>query len=225
MASDRIYAVLTGDVVGSRRLVADERQRLLTALTEAGKRLQVVFPQSVPYAPEIFRGDSWQFISTDPPGSLRQGLYFRALVKAGMESARVDTRFSLGWGTIDFLPPEGLSAGAGQAFNVSGQGLDEMDRHAHLSIHFPPQFDPDLAMALKAVARLLDRIIQEWTDRQALAVSGALLGLTQGRIAEKTFAGQITQQAVAQHLASAGWTAIQVGLAAFEEIVATRLTK
>ena len=217
--------MLTGDVVGSRRLLAEDRQQLLKALTEAGEQLQVEFPQSVPYAPEIFRGDSWQFISTDPAGSLRQGLYFRALVKAGVESARVDTRFSLGWGTIDFLPSEGPSAGAGQAFNLSGQGLDDMERHAYLSIHFPPQFDPELATALKAVGRLLDRIIQEWTDRQALAVSGALLGLTQGRIAEKTFAGQISQQAVAQHLASAGWTAIQVGLAAFEDIVAKRLMK
>jgi hypothetical protein len=218
-----LYAVLTGDVVGSRRLEAEERQRLLPALATAGERLQAAFPQSIPFEPDIFRGDGWQFISTNPPASLRQGLYFRAIVKAGMESARVDTRFSLGLGTIDFLPPEGPSTGAGQAFNLSGQGLDEMDRHVYLALHFPPQFDPDLAKALHAVGRLLDRIAQDWTDRQALAVSGALLDLTQKSIAEVTFAGQVTQQAVAQHLASAGWPSIQHGLAAFEDVVANRL--
>ncbi|MGD8822074.1 MAG: hypothetical protein PVG63_03145 [Anaerolineales bacterium] len=216
------HAVLTGDVVGSRRLPAGERQHLLVVLRDAGQDLQSAFSPSIPFPPTIFRGDSWQFLSADPVASLRQGLYYRARVKAGMESNRVDTRFSLAIGKIDFLPPEGPAAGAGQAFNLSGQGLDEMDRHAYLRICFPPTFDSDLALALEAGGRLIDRLAQEWTDRQALAVSGALLDLTQARIAQTTFKGQVTQQAVAQHLASAGWPAILSGLEAFETIVSRR---
>lgn len=219
MDSEKLFSILTGDVVGSRRLVSDERQRLLAALTAAGEQLQAVFPQSIPFAPDIFRGDGWQFVSTDPVGSLRQGLYYRARVKAEMGSSRVDTRFSLGIGSIDFLPPEGPSAGAGQAFNLSGQGLDEMDRQAYLTIRFPPEFDSNLAIVLQATGRLIDRLAQDWTDRQALAVSGALLDLTQVRIAERSFKGQVTQQAVAQHLASAGWPAVQSGLEAFETVM------
>jgi hypothetical protein len=219
MTDNRYYAVLTGDVVGSRRLGAKERQRLLAALTEAGEELQGRYSQSVPYTPEIFRGDGWQFLTTDPAGSLRQGLYYRSLVKAKMGSTHIDTRFCLGLGSINFLPPEGPSAGAGQAFNLSGQGLDEMEKQTYLAIQFPPEFDPDMAISLRAIGWLIDRLAQGWTGRQALAVSGALLDLTQTRIAEETFDGQVTQQAVAQHLASAGWAALQFGLVAFEAVL------
>jgi hypothetical protein len=219
MFEDNYYAVLTGDVIGSRRLDADQRQWLLKVLREAGVELQAAFPESIPFPPDIFRGDSWQFVSDAPVNSLRQGLFFRACVKAAMHSGRVDTRISLAIGTIDFLPPDGPAAGAGQAFNLSGQGLDEMDRQFYLSLRFPPEFDRDISTSLEAVGRLIDRLAQDWTDRQALAVSGALLGLTQARVAEVTFNSQITQQAVAQHLASAGWPAIQSGLEAFEMIV------
>ena len=225
MPIEKYYAVLTGDVVGSRRLIAGDRQHLLTALTQAGQALQNAFPQAIPFTPEIFRGDSWQFVSTDPAGSLRHGLYFRARVKAGMRSSRVDTRFSLAIGAIDFLPPEGPAAGAGQAFNLSGQGLDEMDRHFHLSLRFPSEFDAAVSTALQAVGRLIDRLAQDWTDRQALAISGALLDLTQERISQTSFEGQITQQAVAQHLASAGWQDVHSGLEAFESAVSLSLGK
>lgn len=213
------FAVLTGDVVGSRRLEADQRQRLLAVLARAGEELQEAFPQSIPYLPDIFRGDSWQFVSTEPACSLRHGLFFRARVKAGMQSSRVDTRISLGIGTIDFLPPDAPAAGAGQAFNLSGEGLDGMDRHFYFTLRFPPQFESGQAVVLEAVGRLIDRLAQDWTDRQALAVSGALLDLTQARIAEVVFRGELTQQAVAQHLASAGWPAIQSGLEAFEMMI------
>jgi hypothetical protein len=225
MLKEQLYAVLTGDVVGSRRLKAGDRQRLLTVLTQAGEALQEAFPQAIPFAPEIFRGDGWQFISTAPASSLRQGLYFRARVKAGMRSSRVDTRFSLAIGTIDFLPADGPAAGAGQAFNLSGQGLDEMNRHFYISLLFPPEFDSATSTALQAVARLIDRLAQDWTDRQALAISGALLNMTQERIAQTAFEGQITQQAVAQHLASAGWQAVHSGLEAFESVVSLNLGK
>lgn len=219
MVDEKFYAVLTGDVVGSRRLGTDERHRLLAALTDVGERMRAEFPQSIPFTPDIFRGDSWQFVSTDPAHSLRQGLFFRASVKAGMGSARVDTRFCLGIGTIDFIPPEGPSAGAGQAFNLSGAGLDEMERRTYLSLRLPPGFDPALRETLAAVTRLIDRLAQDWTDRQSMAVSGALLAQTQEQIADAVFDEPITQQAVAQHLNRAGWPAIQVGLEAFETTI------
>lgn len=222
MSKNSLFAVLTGDVIGSRRLAGEDRQRLLSVLTNSGEELRSAFPQSIPFAPNIFRGDSWQFVSSAPTYSLRQGLYFRARVKAGMQPSRVDTRFSLAIGTIDFLPPEGPAAGAGQAFNLSGQGLDEMARHMYISLNYPPNFDPDLAISLDAVGRLIDRLAQDWTDRQALAISGALLHLTQVQIAEVSFQGQVTQQAVAQHLFSAGWSAIQFGLEAFEAVLSGR---
>ncbi len=77
--------------------------------------------------------------------------------------------------------------------------------------------DDETAGTFDIIVRLIDAIATRWTDKQALAVSGALRGLKQEEIAEKLWKKRITQQAVAQHLSRAGWDALEKGVVFFEK--------
>lgn len=121
--SGKIYAVITGDIVGSSKLKPAERKELHTALKDTSDKLTEHFKQLVPLRVEIFRGDSWQLLVIDPAQSLRIGLFFRAFLRGKMKSTRVDTRISIGVGSIDLIPEGSISSGDGEAFRSSGEAL------------------------------------------------------------------------------------------------------
>ena len=214
------YAVLTGDIVGSSRLSATERARLHEILISSRKSVLERFGAGlVPMKPEIFRGDGWQFIVADSSKSLRVGLFFRASVRSGMRQKRIDTRVSIGIGTIDFLPRNNLSGGDGEAFRLSGEALEKLHKSHRMAVALPQSSASDMSAALDVIVKLIDLQAGNWTESQARAVSGALLGLKQEAIAKECFAKRITQQSVAQHLDRAGWNSIELGIAFFEEFV------
>src|SRR5580693_7703518 len=103
-SGNQIQAVLTGDVIGSSGLSLGDRQDLPALLKRAGRNLRKAFPKAVPLNPDVFRGDSWQLIVSDPALSVRAGLFFRACVIASSPSGwRIDTRMAIAVGTIDFV--------------------------------------------------------------------------------------------------------------------------
>ena len=68
---DRIYAVIMGDIVGSSRLVSEEGERLHQVMVESSRSVQQAFGEIVPIGVDIFRGDSWQMLLSEPPQALR----------------------------------------------------------------------------------------------------------------------------------------------------------
>jgi len=217
---DQLYAVLTGDIVGSTRFMGTERKKLYDCITQASKKLVEAFPQSIPLVPAIFRGDSWQVLVKNPSKSLRIALYFRALLKscnAGIAGKRIDSRIAIGIGTIDFLPPREVSSGDGEAYRLSGDGLDKMPKAHRMAISFPPRMKASAeCQAMLVIIILIDSLAGKWTEGQARAVCGALLGYTQKATASKCFTPEISQQAVSQHLERAGWDSISPALDFFE---------
>jgi len=214
---DKIFAVLTGDIVGSSKLETSERKTLHDVLESTSKEIVLQFQGDVPYQPYLFRGDSWQFVVAESSSTLRIGLYFRTYLKSRMESKRIDTRISIGIGFISFIPPNNLSSGDGEAFRISGKGLENMDKSSYMTISFPDRFDSDIASSIQMIVKLIDLQVKNWTERQSKVVSGALLGYTQKAIADKLFGNKISQQAVAQHLDRAGWNSIESGINFFEK--------
>ena len=208
----KIYAVITGDIVGSSKLKPAERKQLHVALKDTSDKLMEHFKQWVPVQVDIFRGDSWQLLVIDPAQSLRIGLFFRSFLRGKMESKRVDTRISIGVGSIEFMPEEGISSGDGEAFRSSGEALESLSRTHRMTISVPQSLISNNHQALDVILKLIDALAQDWTDKQAHAVSGALLEYTQEKIARTWFEREISQQAVAQHLDRAGWNAIEIGL-------------
>ena len=207
-----LHAVVTGDIIGSSRLSRSKREKLFKVMTAGSKEVCQVFHQDVPLEIDIFRGDSWQLLVTRPRTALDAALFFRAFIKAGMAPERVDTRLAIATGTIELAPEERVSQGDGEAYKLSGRALEMLRGHENMTFDFPPEIESDLTRAVQAVVTLSDVIVTRWTPRQAEAVKGMMKGLNQGKIAAGWPQGAVSQQAVAQHLARAGWHGLRQGL-------------
>lgn len=219
-----IHAVLTGDIVGSSRLSASERRALHSHFNQSAVRLEDAFADQIMHKPQIVRGDSWQFAISDPREALRMALFFRALIRITLPDAGIDTRIAIGFGTIDFLPGENLSSGDGEAYRLSGEGLEQLQKTFRMGLFFPVEARSNLTDAFDVIVKLIDREASKWTQAQAESFAGALLGLTQQAIASDWVAREITQQAVAQHLERAGWSTIEIGLDFVEQTLLEALS-
>lgn len=211
------YAVVTGDVIGSRKLSLDQRAHLVRTLRRASRQLHEHLQDCVPFEVDFFRGDSWQFVVSKPERSVRAALFFRAYLISQMARRTADTRLAIGIGPIDFLPQKAISTGDGEAYRRSGIALDKMPRGTRMRIDGPRAIGSLDMSTADVLVRLIDAIARDWTDRQANAVCGALLHWKQVEIASVWFKGAVTQQAVAQHLERAGWNAVGAALTHIEE--------
>ena len=217
IALQKPVAVITGDIVGSGKFSGAARRRLHAVMQDIGGQLQQTFSEAVPLAPDIYRGDAWQALVIDPAKSLRAALFYRALLHARMESHPTDCRMAIAVDTIDFLPDERISQGDGPAFRQSGRLMENMPRQQRMAFTMAGQ--TATAASLSIVLQLVDVLATRWSEKQALAVSGALQGWTQESIAKQCWPEPISQQAVAQHLERAGWHALEKAIEFFETTV------
>ena len=199
------YAVVTGDVVSSSDLSKDNRESLYHSLQSIMHTVFDYYRDSIPYSPATFSGDSWQLIVSRPGEALKIALHFRALVIASSSEQKIDTRLSIGLGSIDFIPKDDISGGDGEAYRLSGQSLEQIKKQERMTVSFPDAMKSDLTEAVKLIVKMVDLQVSEWTPSQAHAVSGAMMELTQQEIAGNWPNKPISQQAVAQHLKSATW--------------------
>jgi hypothetical protein len=209
-------AVITGDFIDSSKLAPKDWDRLHKIMKESSRLLRESFTALVPLEVDIFRGDSWQMLVLDPAKALRLSLFYRATIRAKISRPNLDTRMAIAVGNIDSIPQTRVSEGHGEAYLLSGEALDRLNRSRAANMCFAHDND-EIAETFDVIVRLVDAIATRWTDKQALAVSGALRGMKQEEIAEKLWEERITQQAVAQHLSRAGWEAVEKGINYFEQ--------
>ena len=216
------YAVITGDIIGSKRLSQDARQALFQYMKKGSTSVRRHFEDFVPLDIAVARGDEWQMLISQPAEALRIGLYYRAYLKAAMTETNVDTRFAIGLGRINFVPQDNVAEGDGEAFNLSGKILDGLKRFS-IGVAVAKDSDGSFSKTLESAALLTDAQAKGWTSAQAQAVCGALLDWTQNEIAAKWPGEPITQQAVSQHLKSAEWAFVEYGLDIFKRLVEKHL--
>lgn len=221
MTENKIYAVVTGDIVGSSKLNMNGQLNVSSVIQSVAARTSAQYQSSVHGDIDIFRGDSWQMVITKPEYSLRIGLLLRSLLQSAPGFKELDTRFSIGFGSIDYLPENNMSTGNGEAFLLSGTGLERCKKPIRMCLNFPQRFRSSTTQALNIIIRLIDLHVQHWTNKQAEAVSGVLIGLTQREIANNWVKEPVTQQAISQHLEGAGWIQINDSLEYFESILPT----
>lgn len=221
MIENKIYAVVTGDIVGSSKLNMNGQPNVSSVIQSAAARISAQYQSSVHGDIDIFRGDSWQMVIAKPEYSLRIGLLLRSLLLSTPGFKQLDTRFSIGFGSIDYLPENNISTGNGEAFLLSGTGLERCKKPIRMCLNFPQGFRSSTTRALNIIIRLIDLHVQHWTNKQAEAASGVLIGLTQREIANNWVKEPVTQQAISQHLEGAGWTQINDSLEYFESILPT----
>lgn len=215
---EKLYAVLTGDIVKSRSLSASERRKLSSAFAAIESELSAWPEVRLPLS--RFRGDGWQVLVTRPERSLRVALFIRASLRMRFEGKKVDSRVGIGIGRVDFVPGRRVAEGDGPAYRLSGAALD---RKGWRRLVFSSMDDQEPMArvttghpAVSVVFDLVDLIVTGWTPAQARAVVGALQGFTQHQIAGGWETQPITQQAVAQHLSRSGWDGIQSALDWYE---------
>ena len=219
VVSGKVYAVITGDIVGSSKLSEEARQRLHRVMKSGGDALRLTFSNAIIMDLDIFRGDGWQLVIAKPSLSLRIALFYRAFLRAHMVNDKTDTRMGIGMGEIDFIPEQRVSNGDGPAFRLSGRMVDSLPRQIKLSCGFIGCQPQAMHAAIQSIIQLIDVLAVQWSCKQALAVLGALQGLTQEQIAQQWHPSAVSQQAIAQHLDRCGWHAIKFAVDFFEKWV------
>jgi SatD family (SatD) len=201
----RIVAVMTGDIIASKRYPPRERQRLDRMLHAAFGDMEKRFPGAIHtrLAFRITAGDEFQCVIRDVPRALEIMTYVRAVVATGGLRPPVRFRASLGVGEISVGKRANPYEEDGPAFVRSRQGLDELDR-----MRSPKRWTKLLTgkkerdSAADAVLCLADYLFEQWTVPQWEAVRWTLLGHTRQEISKKL---GIAHQNVTKRLLAAGW--------------------
>ncbi|MDQ8181800.1 hypothetical protein [Pelagicoccus sp. SDUM812005] len=201
-----MIAVLTGDIVGSQELRESDRQQLQAYLQEAAASADLSTHI------EVFAGDSWQCFCQPSHSAIRLALTLRSHLLGKRE---IDSRVSIGIGDYESLRPEKISLSQGEAFVLSGRGLQEMPDEQRLAIQFSPRVPRPIQELAYANVLLLDGLTSQWTSKQAQAVALAGTDLNQYELAEK-FDPPISAQAFGKHLAKAQWKLIKQVLQSIE---------
>jgi hypothetical protein len=209
-----MVAILTGDIVSSRRM-PDKRKWL--------KRLKEIIERKsgLAKAPkwDVFRGDGFQVELSSPADALRIAFLIRCGLKSIPElfSQGIDARIGIGIGEKEYSG-KSISDSDGQAYQWSGGVLDSLKgEQKSLQMKSPwPEVDQPMNIALQ----LAGVIIDEWTNPEAeIAWLWLTENKTQVEMARKL---KITQPAVHKRMAGAHLRELSNLLAYFHEAIRNR---
>lgn len=113
----------------------------------------------------FFRGDSFQLKVTEPTKALQTALAIRAIIRANKfagNNEQWDARLAIGIGTLDY-ETDSLSTSDGEAYRLSGRGLDLIGR-ARLHIETPWE---EVNNELIVSTLFADDIVTRWTPSQS----------------------------------------------------------
>jgi hypothetical protein len=198
-----MQAVITGDIVKSTYI--SDHAKMIRSLKLIMQRLvEQGYVRAGRW--EIFRGDSFQLV-TEPEKALLAALILRSgfrggvyrlaspLVVEDMLDESIDVRLSIGIGGVGELT-EPISESYGEAFTLSGKMLEDITGEELRLIVVTP--DKSLNTHFEMICRLMDIIINDWSENSSQAIyRNLLLGETQRETAE--FLG-ISQSSVQNRL-------------------------
>jgi hypothetical protein len=202
-----IGAVLTGDLIASTDATPKAVDDAMAVLSSAADRVSEWTNTSTLFT--RFRGDGWQMYLSDPSLTLRCCLFLIASLRAS--NIGLTSRISVGIGTTGTLGRGSLSGASGEAFVISGHGLDNMAKTKRLEIAGAR----DLNSWQTAIFDLVDWQSGRWSREQAEAVKIAIEPGLQAQ-ADMAATLSITRQALRARLSSAGQPALTNALRAFE---------
>ena len=221
IVNKKIFAVLTGDLIGSSRFnIEKQRDEVLLALKDSFNKIESIDIIASNF--EIHRGDSFQGVLSKPEEALQTAIILRSNLLSRFKGKRfrLDARISIGIGTIDYLPKEHVGEGDGEAFRNSGTELDKMKKGEHRLIIKTPWQDVNDEFQTESV--LLDSLIQRWTKEQAEAILYQIHGLKQEEIAKIL---GISQPAVFQRLKTASYWSVQAFLERFRTVIGYKVVE
>ncbi|WP_256005248.1 SatD family protein [Pedobacter deserti] len=190
------HAVVTGDIIGFTKLSPQKRKALITH-TENLLKSWIANAADA----EIFRGDSYQMIFADLRYALTRSIqlvcWFKTYV-ADQDKTRMDTRISIGVGTISYQGKNVLNSD-GEAFHLSGRRFDKMQEGEYLAISTGHE---ETDTTLEIMLNFINAYMASWTKGQAEVIYLILEGKTQQEISA---ALSLSQPSVNSRLKLAGW--------------------
>jgi hypothetical protein len=204
---ENISAVLTGDLIASTDATPKTVDNAMAVLSSAANRISEWTNTNTLFT--RFRGDGWQMFLSSPGLTLRCCVFLIASLRAS--KIGLATRISVGIGTASRLGEGTLSDASGEAFVLSGHGLDRMAKTKRLEIAGAW----DLNSWQTAIFDLVAWQSGRWSHEQAQA---AMIALEPGNHTQADMAARlgITRQAMQARLNSAGIPALHGALRAFE---------
>ena len=208
------FAVLTGDIIKSRLLPKGDLDAVRSSLLKAVDVAKRWKRGLVEGKPEFFRGDAWQLLLKDMALAMRVGVFLRAKLLA---EGKADSRISIGLGKVENISSRKVSLSTGEAFLLSGHGLDGMTQYSAMTIEVPESAWP-LSEWLPVFGHLCDSLIGQWTARQAQIVCVAVdpKEPTHEEIAQR-LNPPVSKQAVTKALTGAKWRVIREAIHRFEK--------
>lgn len=157
----KIGAIITGDIVDSTKMVAEERNSMLRMLQSLPDLLLPLTKIDL----EIFRGDSFQIRIGHPVDSLTAAIAIRAHIRSykfAEHNRQWDARLAIGIGRVEYENGR-LATSDGEAYRASGRGLDSIGKN-RLTIETPWK---DVNKELRVSTAFADDIITGWTQSQS----------------------------------------------------------
>ena len=114
--------VITGDVSNSQSYSDAEFREIIATLRERLTYYAEYYGGDF----DIYRGDAFQLVVAQPQHSIAAAIGLRLALKA--HASGVDVRMSVAVGEAQFRPSE-VKTGTGDAFVLSGRGLDNIKPH------------------------------------------------------------------------------------------------
>lgn len=180
MSEEPVYGVISGDVIDSIRFEGpDVGGRFQELFHGALDRVQSMFYDALVFDQvETFQWDSFQTVVSRPGVSLRISLnIYLELLQCDLS---IPSRISLGLGAVE----DPVDQRAGEAFRLSGRGLEEIKRGERFSLEFPNRvLGTEARLGWKSAAQFLSSVMRSWNPRQARALTGWLKRYTQEEIA------------------------------------------
>jgi hypothetical protein len=212
--TEKIYAVIAGDVIGSSKLPKDLREQLPEILRRGSENLHAAYPDAVPFPVDVYAGDAWQLLVVQPNLALRVAVYYRAFL-LNATNKQADTRMVISLGKIDFLVRQRISESDGEAFRNAGKFLQETATGQNLNLIAPREPNAKL---WACTFGLFDHIISSWSAKQARAVSGAIRGLSLNETGA-LWNPSVTHPTVSKHLDESGWPRLEPAIQLFESSI------
>ncbi len=216
---EKIYAVLTGDLIKSRQL----KNSGISYIEHLNKSLEYVGKKYL-YPPFVYRGDSFQGITSEPESALKDATILRLKLISGLDVKekfpRIDARISIGVGEIDHFPDERYNVGEmnGEAFEYSGLQLEYIkNEKQNLAVKTPWE---ETNKELNIYCKMIDRLISRWTKKKCEAVMHRLEGHTLREIGEKL---NIDGSAVHYRLAQTDYEIVELIIQRYSEIITNKV--
>jgi hypothetical protein len=223
-----LKAVITGDIIQSTRLPSEQKMAIFNSI----KKYLKLLGKNYTMKSEVFRGDSFQCLITDPADALRVALLIKTFIRSlnptemyhiMRESDKkkgtntfftswiFDARLAIGIGKTE-LETKTLANSDGEAFYLSGFLLDDIKSSKQ---HFAIASNDKFSDEWKTESILLDAIIRRTTALQCEVINYKLELKTETEIANRL---KIGQSAVNQRSNSGEWHAIEAMVDRFEKV-------